>query len=122
MEQFEQKALDYYGEIVIEKNLIHQAGFGARSIPTYVGEWILSNFVEKGILTEKSRQQIAEFLSKYLPAKGQKEEIKNKLYNMETVSLLDDYSVEINLKQGQRHLRIPLLDITMRYSRRHCKR
>jgi ATP-dependent Lon protease len=111
MEKFEQKALDYYGEIVIEKNLIYQAGFGARSIPTYVGEWILSNFIEAGSLTEKSRQRIAEFLAKYLPAKGQKEEIKNKLYNMETVNLLDDYSVEVNLKQGQRKLRIPLLDM-----------
>ena len=64
METFEQKALDYYGEIVIVKDLIHQAGFGARSIPTYVGEWILSNFVEKGHPNRKSRKQIAEFLGK----------------------------------------------------------
>jgi ATP-dependent Lon protease len=112
MEAFEQKALDYYGEVIINKGLIHQAGFGARSIPTYVGEWILSNFAEKGMLTEKSRKQIAEFLAKYLPSKGQKEEIKNKLYNMETVHLLDDYSVEVNLKEGQRRLRIPLLDMS----------
>ncbi|MGD0496187.1 MAG: BREX system Lon protease-like protein BrxL [Candidatus Bathyarchaeia archaeon] len=111
MEAFEQKALDYYGEVIIDKNLIHQAGFGARSIPTYVGEWILSNFAEKGTLTEKTRQQIADFLAKYLPSKGQKEEIKNKLINMETVHLLDDYSVEVNLKIGQRRLRIPLLDM-----------
>jgi len=111
MEAFEQKALDYYGEVIIDKNLIYQAGFGARSIPTYVGEWILSNFAEKGTLTEKTRQQIADFLAKYLPSKGQKEEIKNKLINMETVHLLDDYSVEVNLKIGQRRLRIPLLDM-----------
>ena len=78
METFEQKALDYYGEVIIDKNLINQAGFGARSIPTYVGEWILSNFVEKGTLTEKTRQQIADFLAKYLPSKGQKGEINNK--------------------------------------------
>lgn len=120
METFEQKALDYYGEIVIQKNLIYQAGFGARSIPTYVGEWILSNFIEAGSLTEKSRQRIAEFLAKYLPAKGQKEEIKNKLYNMETVNLLDDYSVEVNLKQGQRKLRIPLRHERRQYNRRYC--
>ena len=39
METFEQKALDYYGEVIINKHLIHEAGFGARAIPTYVGEW-----------------------------------------------------------------------------------
>ena len=43
METFEGKALDYYGEVVINKHLIHEAGFGARAIPTYVGEWILSH-------------------------------------------------------------------------------
>lgn len=111
METFEQKALDYYGEVIIDKSLIHKAGFGARSIPAYVGEWIISNFAEKRLLTETSRHRIAEFLAKYLPSKGQKEEIKNKLYNMENVRLLDDYSVEVKLKIGQRRLRIPLLDL-----------
>jgi predicted ATP-dependent Lon-type protease len=44
METFEQKALDYYGEVIINKHLIHEAGFGARAIPIYVGEWILSAY------------------------------------------------------------------------------
>jgi len=111
MGTFEQKALDYYGEVIINKHLIHEAGFGARAIPTYVGEWILSHFVQEGQLTEDSRERIAAFLGKYLPAKGQKDEIKNRLLKMETVQLLDDFSVSVNLKTGHRHLRIPLLDI-----------
>lgn len=112
METFEQKALDYYGEVIINKHLIHKAGFGARAIPTYVGEWILSAYAEEGELTEASRGKIAAFLGKYLPTKGQKDEIKNRLLKMETVRLLDDYSVAINLKTGDRLLRIPLLDIS----------
>ena len=111
MKTFEQKALDYYGEVIINKHLIHEAGFGARAIPTYVGEWILSAYAEDGELTEASRGKIAAFLGKYLPTKGQKDEIKNRLLKMETVRLLDDYSVAINLKTGERLLRIPLLDI-----------
>jgi ATP-dependent Lon protease len=111
MDSFEQKALDYFGEVIINKHLIHEAGFGARTIPTYVGEWILSHFIQEGELTEASRERIAGFLGKYLPAKGQKDEIKNHLLKLETVQLLDDYSVTINLKSGQRSLRIPLLDI-----------
>jgi len=112
MESFEQKALDYYGEVIINKHLIHRAGFGARAIPTYVGEWILSAYAEQGELTEASREKIAAFLGKYLPTKGQKDEIKNRLLKMETVRLLDDYSVAINLKTGDRLLHIPLLDIS----------
>lgn len=115
MPSFEQKALDYYGDVIINKHLIHEAGFGARAIPTYVGEWILSHFIQDGELTEASRERIAGFLGKYLPAKGQKDEIKNHLLKLETVQLLDDYSVTINLKTGQRSLRIPLLDINDAY-------
>ena len=107
MQTFEQKALDHYGEVVINKYLIHEAGFGARAIPTYVGEWILSEYIEDGQLIDVSRRSIAEFLGRYLPTKAQKDEVKNRLLNMETVHLLDDYSV----KTGIRQLRIPLLDI-----------
>ena len=115
MQSFEEKALDYYGEVVINKSLIYKAGFGARSIPTYVGEWILSNFTRNGELTEESRNKIADFVSAYLPTKGQKDEVKNRLLNMETVQILDDYSVSVNLKTGFRRLRIPILDIDEAY-------
>lgn len=112
MESFEEKALDYYGEVVINKHLIHEAGFGARAIPTYVGEWILSHYSEDGELTGESREKIAMFLTRFLPTKGQKDEIKNRLLKMETIQLLDDYHVSVNLKTGERNLQIPLLDIS----------
>jgi len=112
MDSFEQKALDYFGDVVIDKHLIHEAGFGARAIPTYVGEWILSRFAQDGELNQESRERIAAFISQYLPTKGQKDEIKNRLLKMETVPILDDYSVGINLQTGQRNLRIPILDLS----------
>ena len=111
METFEEKSLDYYGEVVINKHLIHEAGFGARAIPTYVGEWILSAYAEDGELTGDSRGKIAAFLTKFLPTKGQKDEIKNRLLKMETIQLLDDFHVSVNLKTGERNLHVPLLDI-----------
>ncbi len=111
MESFEQKAYDSFGEVVINKNLINSAGFSARAIPTYVGEWILYNFLEDGELTEESRDKVSSFVNKYLPQKGFKEDVKNKLLNMETVRLLDDYSVAVNLKTGTRTLKIPFLDM-----------
>lgn len=111
MLQFEQLAYDYYGDVVINKNLINKAGFTSRAIPTYVGEWILYNFLEDGELTEESRDKISVFVNRYLPQKGQKEEIKNRLLNMENVKLLDDYSVVVNLKSGKRVLKIPFLDM-----------
>ena len=111
MKDFEQKAYDMFGEVVINKNLINSAGFSARAIPTYVGEWILYNFLEDGELTEESRDKVSDFVNKYLPQKGFKEDVKNRLLNMETVRLLDDYSVSVNLKNGTRTLKIPFLDM-----------
>ena len=108
---FEQKALDYLAEVVINKSLIYQAGFGGRAIPTYVGEWLISRYMDNGEFTEDSRIRIAEFIAKYLPAKGQKDQVKDTLLRQETVKLLDDYSVSVNLRTGQRMLRIPFLDI-----------
>lgn len=108
---FEEKALEYFAEVIINKALIHEAGFGARAIPTYVGEWILSRYIEDGELSNQSRAKVAQFIAKYLPAKGQKDTIKDALLRQEKVNLLDDYSVSVNLKTGQRQLRIPFLDI-----------
>lgn len=115
MESFEQKSLENFGEVVIRKDLIRQAGFGARAIPTYVGEWILSDYLVDGGMTDAGRTEVSGFIGKYLPQKGQKNELKNRLVSMETVALLDDYSVAVNLNTGIRHLRIPLLDLEDAY-------
>lgn len=105
LQLFEQKALDYLAEVVINKSLIYQAGFGGRAIPIYVGEWIISRYLDNGEFSEDARNRIGQFISKYLPAKGQKDQIKDALLRQEEVKLLDDYSVSVNLKTGQRMLK-----------------
>lgn len=111
MESFEQKALDVFSEIVINKSFVHQAGFGSRAIPTYVREWIISHYIEdSNELTDSAREKIAQFVQKYLPDKSQKETIKNLLYEQFEVQLLDNYSVYVNLAKGDRYLHIPFLD------------
>ena len=70
MSPFEVKARDYYGEVVINKGLMGKAGFGARAVPVYVGEWIISQFLEGDDLTEDGREEIVRIVSSYLPQKG----------------------------------------------------
>ncbi len=111
MNSFEQKSLDNFGDIIINKGLIHQAGFGSRAIPKYVGEWIISHYNNDELnLSEDGRDKIAKFISKYVPPKGAKESIKNKLLEQEEIQLLDNFSVYINLVKGDRYLNIPFLD------------
>lgn len=111
MKSFEKKGLDIFSEIIINKGLIHEAGFGNRAIPTYVGEWIIANYVEDSpSLTEEIRERIAAFVRKYIPEKGQKEAFKNRLYEQEEIRILDNFSVYVNLVKGDRYLNIPYLD------------
>ena len=80
METFEQKAMDVFGEIVINKSFVNKAGFGSRAIPTYVREWIISHYLDdNNDLSDTARQKIAAFVQKYIPDKNQKETIKNRL-------------------------------------------
>jgi ATP-dependent Lon protease len=111
VETFEQKALDVFSEIVINKSFVHKAGFGSRAIPTYVREWIISHYLEDGTeLTEGSRQKIAAFVQRFVPDKSQREALKNLLYEQMEVQLLDNFSVYVNLDKGDRYLNIPYMD------------
>lgn len=111
MEIFEQKALDAFSEIVINKAFVHNAGFGSRAIPTYVREWIISHYLDdSAVLSDLAREKIARFVQRYVPDKSQKEAIKNQLFEQMEVHLLDNFSVYVNLAKGDRYLNIPYLD------------
>lgn len=111
MESFEQKALENFGSLIINKSLARKAGFGSRAIPVYVREWIVANYVgDSSDLTEAARSKIADFVHKYVPDKSERESIKNLLYEQNDVKLLDDFSVYVNLAKGDRFLIIPYID------------
>jgi ATP-dependent Lon protease len=112
MESFESKAKDYYGEVVINKGLMGQAGFGARAIPVYVGEWIISQFMDGDELTEDGRTEIVNTVSRFLPQKADKNSILNRLMQQEEVRILDDFRVNVDLAHNTHNLSIPLLDVT----------
>lgn len=111
MMSFESKAKDYYGEVVINKGLMGKAGFGARAIPVYVGEWIISQFMDGDELSEDGRAEIVNTISKYLPQKADKNTILNRLMEQEEVRILDDFRVSVNLERNTHDLSIPLLDV-----------
>jgi ATP-dependent Lon protease len=112
MNTFEQKARDYYGEVVINKGLMRKAGFGARAIPVYVGEWIISQFMKGDSLSDEGRGEIVSTVSKYLPQKADKNMILNRLMQQEDVRVLDDFSVNVNLERNTHDLSIPILDVS----------
>jgi len=111
MNPYEIKARDYYGEVVINKGLMSKAGFGARSIPVYVGEWIISQFLAGNSINEEGRAEIVRLVSEYLPQKAEKNTILNRLREQEEVRILDDFRVIVNLSANTHELSVPILDV-----------
>lgn len=107
---FEDKALQYYGEVCVNKGLARQASLGAQSIPMYVGEWIVSRHMVDGRIDDSARQRMREFINQHLPSKDQKERLKAKLRQGGTLLILDEYRVEVNLHTDELILKIPCLD------------
>jgi len=110
MKAFEAKARDFYGEVVINKALMSKAGFGTRAVPVYVGEWIISQFMDGDVLTDDGRSEIVRVVSDFLPQKADKNILLNRLKEQEEVRILDDFRVNVNLDNNSHELSIPVLD------------
>lgn len=107
---FENKVLQFYGEVCVNKGLARRASLGAQSIPMYVSEWIVSRHLVDGQIDEAARQRMREFINKHLPSKDHKEQLKAKLTHGGTLLILDEYRVEVNLRTNELVLKIPCLD------------
>lgn len=110
MRPYEQKALNYFGEVCIDKKLTRQMVGVGRSIPNYVTEWIVSRHAPNGQLTDEVRNAISAFINKHLPPKSMKEQLKYALQQGEVLAILDEYSVTVDLKNNRHLLRVPALD------------
>jgi len=107
---FEQKALDHYTEVTVDKRLVRLSGLGARSLPMYVAEWIVSRFASTDGIDASARTRIQQFLNDHLPPKDEKERLKQRLQQGDLLTILDEFSVEVNLRTNDRLLKIPCMD------------
>jgi len=107
---FETKARNIFGEVCIDKSLMDKSGLRERSIPTFVGEWLIDRYCEAGDFNEEVEKKIRNFINKHLPSKDQKDVIKNRLSNGEAVVILDNFIVTIDLKKDRKILHIPCID------------
>lgn len=108
--QFQGKAKSVFGEVCIDKRLFLDSGMLSRSIPTFVAEWILDRFCPDGVLSDDARAAINHFIEEHLPRKDQKEQIKNRLAEGGRITVLDNFSVTVDLRKNVRRIRIPCID------------
>ncbi|GAB4190526.1 MAG: hypothetical protein OHK0022_03410 [Roseiflexaceae bacterium] len=116
---YEEKALRLFGEVCIDKGAVQAAGFGTRSIPTFVSEWIVTRNVPAGTVDDDAKARIRAFLNRHLPTRDQKEQLKARLISGETLTILDHYSVTVDTAKNEYRLAIPCLDETRAALERH---
>lgn len=119
LKTFEDKAQTLFGEVCVNKTLVQEAGFGTRSIPTFVSEWIVTRHAPDGVLDDQSRLKIRTFLNRHLPTRDQKEHLKAQLQNGEILTILDQFTASIDLKKNENRLSIPCLDESRASISRH---
>jgi len=106
----ESKAKEIFGEVCVDKSLMDKSGLRERSIPSFVGEWIIDRYCKEGEFSEEVKNKIRSFIDKHLPSKDQKDIIKNRLSNGEAVVILDNFMVTVDLKRDRKILHIPCID------------
>ncbi|NJO81809.1 MAG: BREX system Lon protease-like protein BrxL [Blastochloris sp.] len=107
---YEEKAQRLFGEVCVNKGLVQEAGFGTRSIPAFVSEWIVTRNTPDGVLDADAQKRIRTFLNKHLPTRDQKEQLKSQLQSGETLTILDQFSVTVDLQRNENRVNIPCLD------------
>lgn len=100
--------IDCFPDVAVHKGIAGSIGAGERAIPAFVRDWLVSRYSLDGV---PDRQRIQEFLSEHLPDKQQRELLRHRLVSGEQLTLLDGYEVTIDLRKGERVLKVPSLDV-----------
>lgn len=111
--ELDRKIVEVLGDLTIDKERVRNLRIrDTRTITTFVEEWLVSRYQHPDKADEQVFQDISAFMSKHLPTKSEKEHIKNRIINGESIVLLDRFDVRVDVKQGKRFVSIPCLDLS----------
>lgn len=107
----DRKISEIFGELTIDKKAVRDLKIReARTIPSFVEEWLISRYKDPNKDMALVYREITDFMSKHLPTKSEKEAIKKRILDGDTVVLLDKYSARIDIGKGLSLLSIPCID------------
>ena len=112
-ETLDVKVRDVFGEFAIDKGLIRRMGISGddRHVPSYVMDWIVTRKAHSSQSTATLEHEVRQFIQDHLPAKSDKERVKFKLGQGETLVILDAISVAVKLGRHVEYVAtIPCLD------------
>lgn len=99
---------DCFPDVAVHKGIAGSIGSGERAIPAFVRDWLVSRYSDG---RTPDRDRIQRFLAEHLPDKQQREVLRNRLVDGQLLTLLDGFEVTVDLRKGERVLKIPSLDV-----------
>jgi ATP-dependent Lon protease len=112
-EELDKKISEAFSDLVIDKALVRSLKIrDKRTIPSFVEEWLISRFQKSGKTNADIYQDVTAFMSKHLPAKTEKERIKHELQSGEKLTLLDRFTVRVDIAKDKKLLTIPCIEET----------
>src|SRR5262245_38384770 len=104
--ELDQKTRAALGEHVVVKSLAQQAVF--QGLPRYVSEYLIAKYVQPATWRDDLAKMQAK-IRDLLPDLERRELLKEKLLRLGEVVLIDNLEARIDLKSGQRWVRVPAL-------------
>ena len=102
----------HYGGCVVNKKLSQRQEI--TRLPRFVSEFLLTKLSEYEDDQEKFSQEltkIIEFIEEHYPEPRDKDKILNKLLEQQSYVLIDEFRVEVDIKNGIKKAHIPSLNI-----------
>lgn len=114
-----QKVVNVFGKIAIDKRRLQMSQLQKRGIPAYVAEWILETVVPGlGPLSQEEAQRVQEWASRVIPGPKDQNVIKHSLHHGNTLKLLTPVEVVVDLtrvKKPKEYAQLKLLGIDEAY-------
>jgi len=111
VDSFDEKIFATLGDLTINKATTRELNIReVRAIPSFVEEWLVSRYQHPKKSVKEVYNDITEFMSNHLPLKTEKEQIKHRLQNKETVVLLDRFTVRVDISNNKKYVSVPSLD------------
>lgn len=114
MSALNQKVLDVFGNLAIDKRRLPMSQLQKRGVPAYVGEWVLDSITPGvGVLTAEESEKLRRWVERFIPGPGDANLVKHRLLEGEIVKALTNVQVEVILtrKRQERVAKLALLGI-----------
>ena len=103
------KVQELFGKYIVRKEVVNE--YEINRLPRFIAEYLISKFSNNGELSEDGIKKVSKFVNMHYPELKDKDKILYNLMVNGNYTIIDEFKVEVDIKQGKKRLIIPCLNI-----------